>query len=99
MASETPDSKPDGRRPRRKEGVAHDLAEDGAIALFDRAGLRLLVLDPVGAGVWSLADGTRTRDEIVDEMLLVFDVPRARVADDVDHFLETLAHDGLLDFV
>ena len=86
-------------RPKRRDDVAHDLDEDGAVALFDRAGLRLLVLDPVGSGVWALADGTRTRDEIVDEMLTVFDVPRERVTEDVDRFLEMLARDALLDFV
>ena len=86
-------------RPRRREGVAHDLAEDGQIALFDRAGLRLLVLDAIGSGVWWLADGTRTQDEIVAEILLVFDAPRASVTTDVARFLEQLARDGLLDFV
>jgi hypothetical protein len=87
------------RRPRQREGVAHDLAEDGTVALFDRAGLRLLVLDPIGAGVWVLADGSRTRDEIVDELLLAFDVPRSQVEIDVERFLDTLARDALLDFV
>jgi hypothetical protein len=86
------------RRPRRREGIAHDLADDGEVALFDRAGLRLLVLDPIGSGVWSLADGSRTEGEIVDEMLAVFtDVSRERVAADVGQFLEALSRDGLLD--
>jgi hypothetical protein len=87
------------RRPRRRDGVAHDLSEDGVVALFDRDGLRLLVLDPIGSGVWSLADGTRTRDEIVDEMLAVFSEPRDRVTADVDRFLDELARSGLMDFV
>jgi hypothetical protein len=90
---------PGHRRPLRREGVAHELAEDGTVALFDRAGLRLLVLDPIGSGVWSLADGSHTRDDIVDELLAVFQVPRAQVVDDVDRFLDALAADSLLDFV
>lgn len=87
-------------RPKRREGVAHDLDDDGAVALFDRAGLRLLVLDPIGAGVWTLADGTRTCSEITDELLRVYATePRERVLQDVETFLATLARDQLLDFV
>jgi len=70
------------------------------VALFDRAGLKLLVLDPVGSGVWSLADGTRTCDQIVDEVLAVFpDARREQVEGDVDRFLDQLAEGALLDFV
>lgn len=83
--------------PIRRDGIAHHLEEDGAVALFDRGGQRLLVLDSIGSGIWSLADGSRTRDEIVDELLAVFEVPRAQVEADVDRFLATLARDGLMD--
>jgi len=92
------DIRPENRRPKRLDGVAHDLEEDGVIALFDRTGLRLLVLDTIGSGVWMLADGTRTRDQIVDEILLVFDAPRSEVVADVDRFLEALARHALLEF-
>ena len=83
-------------KPRRRAEVAHVLEEDGSIALFDRAGARLLVLDPIGAGVWCLADGTRSRIEIVNEIRGVFDVPVERVSADVDSFLAEMSRSGML---
>ena len=85
-----------GSKPRRREELAHVLEEDGSIALFDRVGSRLLVLDPIGAGVWCLADGTRSRNEIVSEIVSIFDVPSARVSADVDAFLAEMGRTGML---
>jgi hypothetical protein len=85
------------QRPRRKDDVTHHLDDDGVVALFDRAGLRLLVLDDVGSGVWVLADGTRTLEEIVDEVVASFAAPRAQVAEDVSAFFETLVAASLVD--
>ncbi len=67
------------------------------MALYDREGKRLLVLDPIGSGVWLLADGAHTIEQIVDEILDVFPVSRETVSADVERFIASLAQDSLMD--
>lgn len=84
------------RRPLRAPVEIHELTEQGETALFDRNGARLVVLNAVGAGVWHLADGSRTVDEIVDEILEALPADRTRVLEDVESFLTELETQGLL---
>lgn len=83
-------------RPVRADAEVHELSEQGETALYDRAGARLVVLNAVGAGVWHLSDGTRTIDEIVDDIVAVLPAERQRVTEDVRAFLTELEASGLI---
>ena len=83
-------------RPLRTDVEVHELDEQGETALYDRKGSRLVVLNAVGAGVWHLSDGTRTIDEIVDDIVAVLPADRGRVTADVEAFLRELQANGLV---
>lgn len=83
-------------KPIRCDVQVHELDEDGDTVLFDKQGSRLLVLNAVGAGVWHLCDGTRTVDDIVDEILETLPADRAQVRTDIERFLRELESSGLV---
>ena len=51
-------------RPRRAHRALSQDFADGTIAVLDPRGERVLLLNPTGAAVWALCDGTRTVEEI-----------------------------------
>jgi hypothetical protein len=53
-------------------------------------------LSEVAAKVWSLLDGSRTVDELADELCREFDVDRATAAADLAALLEDLASASLI---
>ncbi len=69
--------------------VAARIVDDAAVVVLADAG-ELNVLNPVGTRVWELADGSRTVQEIVDEIVAEFDVAAETAAQDVTEFLEEL---------
>jgi hypothetical protein len=69
---------------------------DGETVLLDRRTGALHQLNPSGAAIWSLLDGSRTVGSIVDELSATFGVEPDGVARDVDEFLCMLARLGLL---
>jgi hypothetical protein len=46
--------------------------------------------------VWELIDGRRSVDEIVEQIVGEFDVPRERAAEDVGVFVQELLGKGLV---
>ncbi len=50
----------------------------------------IYVLNEIGTRVWQLLDGQRTVEEIVDIIAREYAVDRARIARDVDTFLNEL---------
>jgi hypothetical protein len=58
---------------------------------------RIFLLNKVGTYLWTLLDGTRTRDDLCAAVRDRFDVPDRRDSDaDVDRFLAALLERGLL---
>jgi pyrroloquinoline quinone biosynthesis protein D len=51
-------------RPKRSERTLSQDFADGTIAVLDPTGERVLMLNPTGAAVWALCDGTRTVEDI-----------------------------------
>jgi coenzyme PQQ biosynthesis protein PqqD len=54
------------------------------------------VLNELGAEVWKRLDGSRTVDEIVDELIQVYAVGRDQLETDVVRFLDSLHERGLV---
>ena len=75
----------------------HDLEREGRRAvLVDRSTGASADLDPPSTLIWRCLDGVSTLQEIVDDLVEVFDVPRERVSDDVLHLVHTLGEAGFL---
>ena len=83
--------------PKRLDLTVHEIEEEGETVLYDAKGKRLLVLNPVGAGVWSLCDGEHTVAAIADLIVEVLGADRTRVVADVERFLDELEHEGLIE--
>jgi hypothetical protein len=67
---------------------------DGELVLLNIEGKELLGLNPVGARIWDLIDGTRAVDEIVDVLAGEFEATHDQLARDVDGFLAQLVAAG-----
>ena len=80
---------------RRGDVEAHKLP-DQSVLLFAPAGGTAVPVNECGGRIWDLCDGTRTIEEIVDQLSLVYEAPNAQVDRDAREFLATLAHHGLL---
>jgi pyrroloquinoline quinone biosynthesis protein D len=79
---------------RREEQVLKELEEGGNVE--ERGTVILLIsgmmhqLNLLGGMIWSLCDGTRSEEQIVDQLLLEFDVDREILAADVAEFVQDL---------
>lgn len=64
--------------------------------LFHMESGRYFSLNDTGSRVWSLCDGTRTTDQILDLMADEFDAPPELLREDVSELLRELAGRGLV---
>lgn len=62
----------------------------GAPALIDPYRRTMLALDPVGADIWRLLDGTRPLAAVVDALAASYDVGRDVLYADVQAFIAEL---------
>jgi len=85
---------------RREEQVLQDLEAGDDVE--DRGTVILLIsgmmhqLNLLGGMIWSLCDGTRTEEQVVDQLLQEFAVDKAELAADVAEFVADLRHRGWL---
>ncbi len=85
---------------RREEQVlkglaaGEDVEESGTVILLISGMMHQLNL--LGGMIWNLADGTRSQEQIVDNLLEEFDVEREIIAADVDEFVQDLLQRGWL---
>ncbi|MBI4650877.1 PqqD family protein [Candidatus Desantisbacteria bacterium] len=49
--------------------------------------------------IWLLCDGNHTEEDIVSELLKIFDVEEAKLRQDINEFISKLIHDGWLYYV
>ena len=81
---------------RLKETDLHWREIDGEIIALEGRGSQYVAANPAGALLWrALSDGT-TRDGLVDELVRVYGIERARARADVGRFIDALAEHGLL---
>lgn len=81
---------------RRNPQYAYREVAGEAIIVSPKDGT-FIVLNPAGSLIWSLADGSRDFDLIVEAVVKAFDVTRARAEADARTFLEGLRRKGMLD--
>jgi len=74
-----------------------DVSDRGSVILIISGMMHQLNL--VGGTVWDLCDGSRTLDQIVDEMARDFDVEREILREDVEEFVDGLIERGWLTHV
>jgi nucleoside-diphosphate-sugar epimerase len=70
---------------------------DGEMVVVSAGNSNIVALNPTGALVWELGDGTRSVNEIAAAVCDAFDVELEIARDDVLHFVESLASEGLLE--
>ena len=56
----------------------------------------IYTLDSVGADIWKLIDGERTVSEILDALLIEYDVEAEVLSQDLDEFVEQLESVGAI---
>ncbi len=79
----------------RRPDVRYRRVGDEAVVIRQEAA-EVVVLNEVAARILELADAGRTRDEMLEGLLAEFDVPRDRLAADLDAFLAELESGGLI---
>ncbi len=85
-----------GKHPGRKPGISERLV-DGDLFLVDGAGQTIYHLNPVGAGLWRLMDGSCGADEAIALLQQAFpQVESGVIAHDVAALIADLLNRGLL---
>lgn len=69
---------------------------DDETIIVSLASGELLSVKDTGRTVWKLIDGARTRDRIVTLLVAEFGASRQTIEDDVDTFLQSARHAGLI---
>jgi pyrroloquinoline quinone biosynthesis protein D len=73
-------------------GRGEDASEEGTVILIVSGMMHQLNL--LGGEIWKLLDGSRGDEDIVNELLKVFDVDRETLSGDVNAFLDDLSRRG-----
>lgn len=56
-------------------------------------------LNFMGGKIWMLCDGLHTEEDIVAELLKIFDVEESKLRQDISKFISKLINDGWLYYV
>jgi hypothetical protein len=81
---------------RRGEVDANPLPDE-TVLLFQKDTSLAVPINQVGAAIWEMCDGAHTVDQIVDELVEIYDQDRSRIELDVRTFLDELIRLGLVD--
>jgi hypothetical protein len=84
------------RIPVQGTNVASRLVDGVAIALTEGDQTLHTFDGPVSTHIWTLIDGKRTLSEILDDVLVHFEVDRPRAQDDLLQFMKLLQDRGLI---
>lgn len=77
--------------PRPHPQVAARLVDGTAVIVLADAG-EVTVLNPVGSRIWELIDGTRSGNDIVQQIVSEYAVTTEQAVQDVADFLQTLVN-------
>lgn len=85
-------------RPLRRPGMWLRQAED-EIAVYDREGGRIHLMNDTALAIWDLCDGETTADEMVAAICELFHMHRDVVSEDVTRTLQEFDQAGLVSWV
>lgn len=80
---------------RRVEVDANPLPDE-TVLLFQKDTSLAVPINQAGAAIWEMCDGVHTVDQIVDELVEIYDQDRSRIEQDVRTFLDELIRLGLV---
>ena len=80
---------------RHPDSSFRPIGDDGGLVVLPGKA-EVKVLTPVAIRIFGLLDGSRTLDQIVDEVTAEFEVPRETALIDLKAFLEELSSNGML---
>lgn len=83
-------------QPKRNPEIETQRMPDGSAILLDSGGAAAHPLNESAAKIWDLADGSRSVNQIVDELLEQYEVERAAAQSDVLRLVEDLVGKGIL---
>lgn len=66
------------------------------ISVYDPQNEQVTVLNGTASDIWRLADGSHTLDQIVDLLASAYQVPRSRIANEVEQTVQQLMSASLL---
>jgi hypothetical protein len=81
---------------RRIEVEAHTLPDKSCL-LFDQRSRTSIPVSESAGRIWQLCDGDHTLDQIVDDLLSVYDAERFQIDHDAREFLALLEQHGLVE--
>ncbi len=82
-------------RPRRRADIIAREMED-EILLYDPQQNSTHLLNPTAAAIWELCDGTRTPEEMAEEIVRVLPADRPTILSDVKRIIREFSENGLL---
>ncbi len=84
-----------GHSPRRVGRVVqHEI--DGEIVLYDPKRNRVHTLNPTAAVIWQLCDGSRTADQLDEDMAILYDMDLSVIKRDLSQVLREFEKSHLL---
>ena len=84
-----------GQFPRRVGRVVqHEI--DGEIVLYDPKRNRVHTLNPTAAVIWQLCDGSRTADQLAEDMAILYTMDLSVIKGDLSQMLRELEESHLL---
>ena len=95
LPPESGTAKHTGDSPRRVGRVVqHEI--DGEIVLYDPKRNRVHTLNPTAAVVWQLCDGSRTADQLAEDMAILYDMDPSVIKRDLSQVLGEFEKSHLL---
>jgi hypothetical protein len=84
-------------KPKRKADIQLQDLPDGSALLYDTESATAYPVNESAAAAWKLSDGTRTLDEIAEELEAQFDASRDAISADLTSLFGDLRSRGLLE--
>jgi hypothetical protein len=81
---------------RCEDNVWRDIGDE--VVILDEGGTQVCLLNKTASLIWTLADGTRTMEEIAGGLYQRFEVSRQEALADVQEFGAQLLEAGLIEF-
>ena len=86
---------PEGMTPRRHPDAAFRIVDDNGVVVLPGVG-EVQLLNPSGARIWELLDGSNSITDIARKLATEFNVTEEQARGDTETFVDNLARHGML---